>query len=99
MGTTTTTTTTTKTTPTTAKTTYLSTTELSSTTEGEEEDDLNNILSPFSDIDDEYSDLTEKEREDLEEFNLGIQLELFRTKVDNDFPRQDFSQFVDVNDF
>merc|ERR1711953_1248001 len=97
--TTTTTTTTTKTTPITAKTTYLSTTELSSTTAEEEEDDLTNILNPFSDVDDEYSDLTEREREDLEDFNLGIQLELFRTKVDNDFPRQDFSQFVDVNDF
>ena len=57
--------------------------------------ELDTILSPFSD----YPELSEEEREELDEFNLGIQLELFRTKVDNDFARQDFSQFVDVNDF
>ena len=63
-------------------------------------DGLDKILNPFSDIDDgDYPELTEEEREELDEFNLGIQLELFRTTVDNDFARQDFSQFVDVNDF
>ena len=42
--------------------------------------------------------LTEEEREDLDQFQLGIQLELFRATIDNNFPRQDFANFVDVED-
>ena len=66
-----------------------------------EVDDDEDILSPFDDLEDtEYPDtLTDEEKKDLDEFNVAIQLELFRAKVDNDFPRQDFSDFVDVEAF
>ena len=64
----------------------------------DEEDE--EIVNPFNDVDGDYTDeLTEQERNDLDEFNNAIQLELFRAKVDNDFPRQDFSEFVDVEAF
>ena len=43
--------------------------------------------------------LSEEEQEDLDNFNLGIQLEQFRTNIDNSFPTQDFSQFVDFEAF
>ena len=43
--------------------------------------------------------LSEEEQEDLDNFNLGIQLEQFRTNIDNSFQTQDFSQFVDFEAF
>ena len=58
------------------------------------EDDI--IEDPFIDLKTEYP-LTEEEQRDLENFN--IELELFRARIDNDFQRQDFSQFVDVEEF
>ena len=58
------------------------------------EDDI--IEDPFIDLKTEYP-LTEEEQRDLENFN--IELELFRARIDNDFQRQDFSQFVDIEEF
>ena len=58
------------------------------------------IANPFNDVDGDYADnLTDQDRKELEDFNHAIQLELFRARVDNDFPRQDFSEFVDVEAF
>ena len=68
--------------------------------EVEIDDDVDEIISPFNDPDNELnSHLTDEEKQDLEDFNVAIQLELFRAKIDNDFPRQDFSQFIDVEEF
>jgi len=68
--------------------------------EVEIDDDVDEIISPFKDPDNEFSsNLTDEEKQDLEDFNVAIQLELFRAKIDNDFPRQDFSQFIDVEEF
>ena len=64
------------------------------------DDEDEEIVNPFNDVDGDYADnLTAQERKELEDFNNAIQLELFRARVDNDFPRQDFSEFVDVEAF
>ena len=64
------------------------------------DDEDEEIVNPFNDVDGDYADnLTVQERKELEDFNNAIQLELFRARVDNDFPRQDFSEFVDVEAF
>ena len=63
-----------------------------------EDDIIDTTEDPFKDLKTEYPDtLTEEEQRDLENFN--IELELFRARIDNDFQRQDFSQFVDVEEF
>lgn len=65
-----------------------------------DDEDEEFIENPFDDLKTEYPDtLTDDERQDLEDFNNAIQLELFRARVDDDFQRQDFSQFVDVEAF
>jgi len=65
-----------------------------------DDDEDEEIVNPFNDVDGDYADnLTDQERIELEDFNNAIQLELFRATVDNDFPRQDFSEFVDVEAF
>ena len=60
-----------------------------------EEDDISDIDSPFENDETLSDKLTKEEQEDLDDFNLGIQLEQFRTRIDNNFQTQDFSQFVD----
>ena len=53
------------------------------------------ILNPMENNESKNKKLTKEEQEDLDDFNLGLQLEKFRARIDNDFPTQDFSQFVD----
>ena len=62
------------------------------------------IESPFENIDDIFvitssNELTREELNDLENFNIGIYLEQFRTNIDNSFQTQDFVDFVDFDDF
>ena len=58
------------------------------------------IVNPFDDLSENNLDgLSNQEQEDLDDFNIGIQLEFFRTNIEQDFPRQDFAQFVDVEEF
>ena len=64
------------------------------------DDEDEEIVNPFNDVDGDFADnLTVQERKEFEDFNNAIQLELFRARVGNDFPRQDFSEFVDVEAF
>jgi len=69
-----------------------------------EDEDISDIANPFEDSDDlaaltPSSDLSEQEREDLEQFNLGIHIEHFRGRIDDSFQTQDFEEFVDFEHF
>ena len=69
-----------------------------------EDEDINDIANPFENKEDLFfidpiENLTDEEKKDLENFNIGIQLEQFRSNIDNIFQMQDFSDFVDFDDF
>ena len=66
-----------------------------------EDEDLNDIENPFENRDDlliitSSNDLTKEEENDLQNFNIGIYLEQFRSNINNNFQVQDFSDFVDL---
>jgi len=69
-----------------------------------EDEDITDIVNPFENKEDvlaiNHSEkLSDEEKKDLESFNIGLYLEQFRTSIDNVFQMQDFSDFVDFDDF
>ena len=69
-----------------------------------DDEDIDDIVNPFENSDDLKSlitngNLSEEEKEDLDNFNLGIHLENFRASIDNSFQTQDFADFVDFEHF
>ena len=69
-----------------------------------EDEDLNDIDNPFENRDDilviaSSNELTKEEENDLDNFNIGIYFEQFRANINNNFQTQDFSDFVDFDDF
>jgi len=61
-------------------------------------EDILNIADPRETDGKQINKLTKEEQNDLDDFNLGIHLEEFRTRIDNNFQTQDFSQFVDFEE-
>ena len=70
-----------------------------------EDEDIDEITNPFENTDDllailSSGKLNDKEKKDLEDFNLGFHLENFRTSsIDNIFQMQDFADFVNFDHF